>query len=182
MFELWAPLSDIPAEGRVFSFSDPAIWESPWREFSLPYTMGKDLAADLTLIPSGQGFLIKGRLTGSILVPCDRCAESMETVIDHAFQEHEEFSRPQGDADADALMDDPSDSDLIRGRGEEAELNVAGLLWEQFQLALPQNMICADGCKGLCPVCGSNLNQGGCDCEVDEGDPRLAALRNLKIS
>ena len=61
------------------------------------------------------------------------------------------------------------------------EINLAGLLWEEFVLALPVRPLCKPDCKGLCPDCGKNLNEGSCSCVRDEGDPRLAALRGLKV-
>ena len=60
-------------------------------------------------------------------------------------------------------------------------LDVAAIVWEQFVLALPPNPLCRPDCKGLCPECGANLNEGMCACSRDEGDPRMAVLRGLKI-
>ena len=60
-------------------------------------------------------------------------------------------------------------------------LDLAGLLWEQLVLSLPFKYICSDDCRGVCPKCGRNLNLGPCECEVEEGDPRLALFRRLKI-
>ena len=48
-------------------------------------------------------------------------------------------------------------------------------------LALPPNPLCRPDCKGLCPECGANLNEGMCACSRDEGDPRMAVLRGLKV-
>ena len=36
-----------------------------------------------------------------------------------------------------------------------------------------------EDCKGLCPKCGKNLNQGDCGCVVKEVDPRLAVLQKF---
>jgi uncharacterized protein len=44
-------------------------------------------------------------------------------------------------------------------------------------LNLPKYVRCRDDCKGLCPMCGHDLNEGACDCERP-GDPRFDALRN----
>ena len=54
-------------------------------------------------------------------------------------------------------------------------------LWEEFSLALPVKPLCRPDCRGLCPECGKNLNEGACGCSRDSGDPRLAALRQLKV-
>ena len=68
---------------------------------------------------------------------------------------------------------------LIRLFGERAP----GLSWqlmdEQFYLALPMKPLCREACKGLCPNCGTNLNEATCDCQVRWEDPRLAALKAL---
>ena len=39
--------------------------------------------------------------------------------------------------------------------------------------------LCRPDCKGLCPVCGSNLNLGDCGCDTSTTDPRLAVLADL---
>ncbi len=47
-----------------------------------------------------------------------------------------------------------------------------------FVLSLDQRQLCSEDCKGLCPRCGKNLNDGPCDCRA-ESDPRLAVLGQL---
>ena len=39
--------------------------------------------------------------------------------------------------------------------------------------------LCRDDCKGLCPVCGKDLNTGACGCDPTEIDPRFESLRAL---
>jgi uncharacterized protein len=41
--------------------------------------------------------------------------------------------------------------------------------------------LCRVDCKGLCAVCGTNLNTGSCSCKPDWEDPRLAVLKKLKV-
>jgi len=47
-----------------------------------------------------------------------------------------------------------------------------------FVLSMEQRFLCSEDCRGLCPKCGKDLNDGPCDCK-DEGDPRLAVLGQL---
>ena len=54
------------------------------------------------------------------------------------------------------------------------------LMREQFYLSLPMKALCSDGCRGLCVVCGTNLNSGACGCTRTWEDPRLAPLRDLR--
>ena len=44
---------------------------------------------------------------------------------------------------------------------------------------LPMKILCRDDCKGLCPICGRDLNEGGCECRTDYIDPRFESLRSL---
>ena len=74
------------------------------------------------------------------------------------------------------------DESRLRMTAGQPEFDAAGFLWEQFLLALPENPVCSEDCKGLCPTCGIDRNQGTCTCAREEGDPRLAVLRNLKLS
>jgi uncharacterized protein len=69
--------------------------------------------------------------------------------------------------------------DLAHYEGEEVDLSP--LLRERILLALPTLPLCAESCRGLCPHCGANLNTERCECVADEGDPRLAVLRDLKV-
>jgi len=65
---------------------------------------------------------------------------------------------------------------LIQARSQELDLGPA--LREELLLATPRYVECRPDCKGLCPRCGANLNEGPCDCRA-ESDPRWGALRQL---
>lgn len=60
---------------------------------------------------------------------------------------------------------------------EEEEMDLRPLLLEQIQLNVPMKPLCRAVCKGLCPHCGKDLNQGDCDCQKTEIDPRWEALK-----
>ena len=62
-------------------------------------------------------------------------------------------------------------------RDEQIDLNE--LLREQFYLALPMKPLCSEGCKGICPQCGTNRNAANCDCSPQWEDPRMAGLKTL---
>lgn len=173
MFELWIALKDIPAEGREFHFTDQSIWTGPMKEYGLQVKPGQDFEASMFVMPQDEGFLVTGNFAGSVLVPCDRCVEELEVPLAGDFESFEE----PGVKDDEAL-----DECRIRRAKGILDLDVAGYLWEQFMLALPVSPLCAEDCKGLCPKCGVNRNQESCACVQDKGDPRLAVLRNLKLS
>ena len=61
---------------------------------------------------------------------------------------------------------------IVRSAGEDAAEDVYEVNGDSFEL-------CREDCKGLCPKCGRNLNEGDCGCDRTEIDPRLAKLKQL---
>lgn len=173
MSELWISLQDIPAEGREFHFTDQSLWTGPMEQYGVDAKVARAFEARMLIVPQDDGFLVSGDFSGSVLLPCGRCVEEFELPVEGGF---ESFEQPATSGEG---LEDES---RLRMSAGQPELDAAGLLWEQFLLALPENPVCSEGCKGLCPTCGVNRNQGACTCARDEGDPRLAVLRNLKLS
>lgn len=198
MKNTWIALQSIPTGGSTLTLDDQTLWETPIKEFSLDCRVLEPLKAEVFVLPQGDGVLFRGRITGKVALPCDRCADDSEVAIDHRFDSFEPYpveTLPIRNAAAagKGRRDEPNDTvdDFFAGvdeavirnaaHGGGIEINPAALLWEEFSLALPVKPLCGDGCKGLCPVCGKNRNTDPCSCAVNEGDPRLAALRGLTV-
>lgn len=174
MASYWISLKDLPSEGEDYRVVEQAVWEDPIAEFNLPYTVTESLQADTHISPQDKGYLIQGDFRGTIQIPCDRCAEPSGLFLAAHFSIFEES--------------DPSlsEEDLLGPKFLYLENNIwfldlAGVLWEQFLLNVPFKHVCSEQCRGICLVCGRNLNLGNCGCEAEEGDPRLAVFRSLKI-
>ena len=58
-------------------------------------------------------------------------------------------------------------------------LNVDELVCGEALLVWPMKVLCREDCKGLCPVCGQNLNLKTCDCDRTDLDPRMAKIRDI---
>ena len=150
MRELLIALQDIPEEGRQYTVEDQEFWRGLWKEFGLGLIPGRDLAADVFLLPQDEGCLLRGSLTGSVMIPCDRCAELFEHEVDVEFEEFETVEKEEEDEPSNLVVQDG-----------ETKLNLGAFLWEQFALDLPVHPTCAEDCRGLCPDCGANLNENG---------------------
>ena len=181
----WIPLQSIPRGGSVLRLDEPSLWETPLREFGIPCRIVEPVRAEVSILPQDKGVLFRGKITGVVAQPCNRCAEESITVINHSFDSFEPLPHdPLRPVDEDEVEEDEADEAVIRltPYGGNVEVNPAALAWEEFSLALPVNPVCSESCKGLCPVCGNNRNNEGCTCSVDAGDPRLAALRGLSLN
>ena len=58
-------------------------------------------------------------------------------------------------------------------------IDVMPQIQESIYTLIPTKILCREDCKGLCPECGADLNEGSCSCKRENIDPRLEALRNF---
>ena len=107
---------------------------------------------------TGKNFVVSGQISCIKSFTCDRCLAEAKAAQVHHFAE--EFSKSQV---VDELID------------------VTELLRDELLAAQPMKNLCRADCKGLCPKCGKNLNEGSCACDTFITDPRLAALENFKL-
>ncbi len=94
-----------------------------------------------------------------------------EGAEDEAHKKDEEGAG--GSFDTMAVEEEPFDGRTI---------DLGKIFSEQLLLDLPMDLVCREGCKGLCTVCGKDLNEGECSCERKPPDPRWAALKDIKIT
>ena len=121
-------------------------------------------------------FRLVGRVRAELELACSRCVEPYRFPIDVPFDQR---YLPASQASTEAEREVEED-DLETSYYTDDQIDLSELMREQFYLALPMKPLCADDCKGLCPVCGTNLNRGACGCKRGWDDPRMAALRELK--
>ena len=76
---------------------------------------------------------------------------------------------------AEEVQDEENDDIILL---ENDELDLGDLARTEFILEMDTKTLCSEDCKGLCPKCGADLNQGQCSCKPD-ADPRLAVLAKL---
>ncbi len=108
---------------------------------------------------------LRGTLTAEMTCVCDRCG----TVFDR-----EKVLSLDVPLAADVSDEQSPEVFAVEGGG----IDVSEVAETCFILDMEQKVLCRDECKGLCPMCGKNLNEGPCGC-TRPGDPRLAALRRL---
>jgi uncharacterized protein len=123
----------------------------------------------------GHTFRVHGRLTTTLELECGRCLESFVLPVASTF----DLRYLPADANQGEGEHEIADEDLDAVYYREGSLDVIDLMREQFQLVLPMKPLCTEGCQGLCPECGTNLNRTQCGCSPKWEDPRLAALKGL---
>ena len=123
-----------------------------------------------------QAFRLAGRAQTTLELKCSRCLEPYTAPVDQEFDLRYQPHTVNGGEGEREIEED----DLTTAFYENEEIDLGAIMHEQFVLSLPMKPLCSDACRGLCPVCGTNLNKSACDCKPVWDDPRLAALRELR--
>lgn len=120
-------------------------------------------------------FHLTGRVQTTLEIACGRCLEPFRLPVDVEVDlTYVPDPTELGEAEVEL-----KDEDLSTAYYRHQAIDLGDMLREQFYLALPMRPLCREECAGLCPHCGTNLNQGTCACEARWEDPRLAGLRAL---
>ena len=140
------------------------------------FTIASPVRLAFEIFKDKSTFRLVGATKTTLDVPCSRCLEPMVVPVDAEFDlRYQPHSTNTGEGELEIEEDD-----LTTAFYQNDEIDLEQLMREQFYLALPMKPLCSGDCKGLCPMCGTNLNRGACDCRRDFEDPRLAALKELR--
>lgn len=113
--------------------------------------------------------LVEGSMQLTLGMQCDRCLRD----VDYTFELS--FSRKAVTPDYADHDEDMDDMDFMEGY----HLNVDELIDNEILLNWPMKVLCSESCKGICKVCGKNLNDGDCGCDDFVPDPRMAAIKDI---
>lgn len=108
---------------------------------------------------------------------CCRCSSEFTEEFDAEFMEVGRI-----DGERIRLVDDPCNRGFEYLENANGSFSVDPLIREAILVYSPMQPLCSPDCRGLCPVCGVDRNDGECGCKKEEGHPAWEALRNLKDS
>ena len=139
------------------------------------YRVAGVVTVDLLVSKSGSDYRLSGRVAGELELECSRCLEPcrLDAGIDVDLL-YVPASENRGDGEVRIEEDD-----LSTAFYRDERIDLAHLVQEQFQLALPMKPLCRADCRGLCAVCGGDRNAVPCRCADTWEDPRLAGLKRL---
>jgi uncharacterized protein len=110
----------------------------------------KPFQCQVNAMAAGTEIVVQGQATGQAQLTCSRCLEEYPQSISVGFE--------------------------TTAGIEQGDVELSGEIAQAVVLALPMKPLCRDQCKGLCPHCGQNLNQGGCSCKPDPIHPDLRTI------
>jgi len=171
---LTVSLTELDRSGPIRLHGEISGDDPLWSDWTGRLVAPVSVDVTVSATPTGQ-VVVRGVFRTRLSQECRRCLEAVEVPLE------EELTLLW--VPPDRRRGDPADADEEEGvrrldpLGDQLDLSPA--IREEVVLVAPVYVTCSDGCRGLCPVCGINLNQKTCDCDPIEPDPRWDALRAL---
>ena len=106
----------------------------------------------------------------ALQIPCSRCLENVQVPFTIDFEREFDFSGTNEERNEEL-----KEAEYI----QEHDLDVDALVSEEMMLQFPMQTLCKDDCKGICNVCGVNLNHESCHCSEQGRDPRMLAIQDI---
>ncbi|MFM8552333.1 MAG: YceD family protein [Nitrospiraceae bacterium] len=179
-------LSEIPAEGLQLTC---AAQPDELQLDPSDVRVHGDLTLMVEIAKVGSTVHVSGELSGAFIRQCVRCLvefdEPARIPFSADYRGEEPPAKPQpkrakprseeDDADAEAAAVEAEDIYPLVGE----RLELAEMLREQIILATPMQPLCREDCRGLCPICGQDLNERQCDCPEERQESPFTVLRKL---
>jgi uncharacterized protein len=171
-------LSDIPSEGLEFASVVTCV--------DLDLKMGDpefngDLDFSSRICADAKEAWVSGLLQGVLRQECVRCLGLFEKVLSvpiSAYYRSEDIgSATENSKGCNKDEVESSEGDVDSYPILNCRFNLHEMLREQLLLSIPIQALCQQQCQGLCQVCGQNLNQWQCGCEVLDTESPFAILR-----
>ncbi|MDD3205393.1 MAG: DUF177 domain-containing protein [Lachnospiraceae bacterium] len=131
-----------------------------------PIVRKKPVSLKATNIGSGKAELdVQTQVV--LMMSCDRCLKDVEYTFDISFSI--EVLAPSIETE------EPNEDNFMEGY----QLNVESLISRELLMNWPMKVLCKTDCKGICKVCGKDLNTGECECDAFVPDPRMAVIKDI---
>ena len=135
--------------------------------------LAQPIEGEVRLSRTGRSIIARAHLTTAIEGYCSRCLKPVLATIDVDIEEE---ALPSIDINTGLPLNRADEPDALR-LDDHHELDLGEPIREAISLAEPISMLCRDNCRGLCLVCGVDLNNVSEHEHADDAvDPRLAAL------
>lgn len=123
----------------------------------------------LTLSNQGKGKMsVNGAGSLTFRTRCDRCLTRVDVTVEICIDETIGTEQIENPAEA-------GEYPFLDGYQLDTEV----LIGNEILINWPGKILCKEDCKGICPKCGKDLNQGDCGCDTFVPDPRMAVLKDI---
>ncbi|TYB31948.1 MAG: DUF177 domain-containing protein [Candidatus Mcinerneyibacterium aminivorans] len=135
------------------------------------------VSVDLKVYESNQIFVLRGKMDVTYSLNCSRCLtrfereETLDLFLVFKYENTRNKNVKEKEIDEDEI-------NVIFI--EQSVIDITEYIINEIMLNIPIKVLCKEDCKGLCPICGTDLNEGSCDCKKEKVDERMKQLEDIK--
>ena len=167
---------DIPAQGLQLNITKDSN-ELQTDAGKINFQILSPVSANLALFKSDGELYVKGNMTALFKLQCVRCLKEFEYNLDSKIEIVYSTESALEIVEKE-LTKEEIDVNTLKSN----EIDIDAILLEQLTLDMPMKSVCRIDCKGLCPKCGTNLNEGKCSCpSTEQVNKRFAKLKEIKL-
>ena len=147
-------------------------FEVPASALGLGENFSENVEVKVVLEKAAKQIFLKAGIRASGVFACDRCLGSFNASLASSYRMNYVMEETEG-----AGLDPAEVQYLAPGL---TIIDLSEDVRQTILLSVPLKLLCSEACKGLCPHCGKNLNNGSCTCTEKSTDPRWEKLRSLR--
>jgi len=172
-------LDEIPDEGLDLKWKEERASLLAYLEdlSRIDFDFETPLQSEVKIKKAGRSVLITGKVQTTLRLQCVRCLKEFFYPLSTTFDLTLHPLREAPSEEETELVSEEMESGFFEG----GEIHLSEIACEQVFLEIPYQPLCQEGCKGLCPTCGKDLNLSSCDCVKEEFTTGFSALKKLKL-
>jgi len=172
-------LDEIPEEGFGLKWQEERASLLAYLEglSKIDFDFESPLQSEVKIKKAGRSVLITGKVQTTLRLQCIRCLKEFSYPLSSIFE-----------LTLHPLKEAPSEEEIELGSEEmessffkREEIHLSEVACEQIFLEIPYQPICREDCKGLCSLCGKDLNLSSCECVKEEFSSGFSVLQKLKL-
>lgn len=139
-----------------------------------------NIEGDVSVVREYENIRVTGRITAPLALSCSRCLGDYTSFIDTSFTlffRKESAALPSSEDELEL-----GEIDLISSSYSGDEIDLTHEIEEQIAMEIPLKPLCSEECKGLCHVCGIDLNTSSCSCGEEAATLTFSALKDFKVN
>ena len=136
---------------------------------------GNNIECSIVLNKNKSEVSFEGKISFTLEIECSRCFKPFTLDKNNILSAYFVKKESKKKAETEHL----STKDVLTEYYDNDLINIAPILHDAIALSIPMKPLCSSNCKGLCPLCGVNLNIEKCSCKNEKTDPRWDPLKKL---
>ena len=172
-------LDEIPEEGLDLKWKEErASLLAYLKDLSkIDFDFETPLQSEVKIKKVDRSVLITGKVQTTLRFECVRCLKEFSYPLSTPFELTLHPLKEAPSEEETELGSEEMESSFLEG----GEIHLSEIACEQILLEIPYQPVCQEGCKGLCSICGKDLNLSSCGCVKEEWTSGFSALKKLKL-